>query len=94
MYEFPSSEQIERYSFGDKIGKSPDLDSKPIICYDYIDLEQTKYHFHQSCFDQKDIKSYFKKLKDFSKKTINTLIDSDYREHFHLYWEPNSKIKK
>lgn len=56
----------------------------PVICYDLIDLSETLYHFHQSCFDNTDIKEYFSCLKYISRNTISDLVqNSNYRFHFH-----------
>lgn len=56
----------------------------PVICYDLIDLSVTPYHFHQECFDNKDIREYFNSLKYISQHTIEDLIqNSNYRFHFH-----------
>ena len=57
---------------------------RPVICYDLIDLSETAYHFHQSCFDNTDIKEYFSSLKYISLHTIDDLIqNSSHNFHFH-----------
>ena len=60
----------KRYTWGEGLSNESIYNSKqtlPVICYDLIDLDKTKYHFSQNCFDNKDIKSYFKAIKYISK---------------------------
>lgn len=53
----------DAYKFGANINNSDfneALDSPSLISYRYIQLEDTDYHFSQSCFDNKDIIAYFR----------------------------------
>ena len=95
-YEFNDDIDITRnYSFGDKIDVDNirnSFDNLPLFSYAHIDLTITDYGFRQSCFDNKDIRKYFETVKEFSTKTINDLINSDYKNHFHFYPTPKGKI--
>lgn len=76
----------KRYEWGNISNDSIAISIKvrPVICYDLIDLDTTAYSFHQSCFDNADIKEYFSSLKYISQHTIDDLIqNSDYKFHFH-----------
>ena len=88
--ELNSSEELEgihtRYSWGEITNEQIRLSKevRPVICYHLIDLSLTKYHFHQECFDNEDIKAYFECLRYISSNTIDDLIEnSDHKLHFH-----------
>ncbi|MEY8687075.1 hypothetical protein AB9N12_13390 [Bacteroides sp. AN502(2024)] len=77
----------QRYTWGEGLSNESIYNSKqtlPVICYDLIDLDKTKYHFLQDCFDNKDIKSYFKAIKYISKHTLDELLEENNHE-FHFY---------
>lgn len=91
-----SSYDSRQYNFGLPIdGKelAAGYGQKPLISYNFIDIDKTNYCFDQECLDADDILWYFELLKEFSSKTINELIDSDYKKHFHLYHNPNPQLK-
>lgn len=74
------------YSFGAKIdGRelSEALDYPSLISYRYIQIEETDYHFAQSCFDNIDIIAYFKFMQRLSCVPFKVLCENKKRE-WHL----------
>ena len=65
--------------------KFVNYDKQICFSYEYIDLGDTDYHFHQRCFDNYDIKHYFIKTKEYSPQTLNQLLDNlPYTDHFKI----------
>lgn len=59
------------------------LNAKIHVVYDLIDLEKSDYNFKQSfCNDEANL--YFECMYLFSQKTINEIIDSDYKKKYHF----------
>ncbi len=72
-------------TFFKKIGFEDTRLSKKLrisIKYDYLDLENTSYHFYQE-FHLKDTQRYFEIMKELSSKTINELEESPRELHFY-----------
>lgn len=87
-------DEVQKFSFGNKVNPSEHFYRTPLIAYNYIDIDVTDYRFGQPHLDTNDIKLYFSKLKEFSALTLNELIDGvDYRQHFHIYSKPNATIR-
>lgn len=95
FYTINASERFDKKLTPGDINLSTDL---PILVrYDYIDLGETPYHFHQ-VFTHEDTKGYFGKMKEFAGKSINTIMsESDKENHFHrskLVGNVRREIKK
>ncbi len=58
------------------------MDIPICIKYDYLDLEDTEYHFNQS-FHHRDTQCYFKMMKMISSSTINSLMKKEREYHFY-----------
>ena len=59
------------------------LNKKPVFSYRSIDLDKTEYKFNQDCFTNEDIKKYFQILNEFSNMSLNQILDSTQKYHFH-----------
>ena len=59
-----------------------------VVRYDYIDLKDTAYHFKQE-FTHDDTIGYFSRMKEFSGKSVQTLLDAidpkTKRNKYHFY---------
>lgn len=67
------------------------------VCYSLMDLGNnddgltpTRYHFFQSEFSTKEIQSYFKIMRNFTKYTLSTLLEHATEYHLH----PNHKLSQ
>lgn len=80
----------DAYKFGVKIDHSDfseALDYPSLISYRYIQLEDTDYHFSQSCLDNKDIIAYFRFMHMLSCVPFNILC-SNKEKDWHLNSSP------
>lgn len=86
-FQFNDSWEEGVYQFGDKIDNeelSDSLEYPSVVSYRYLELEPvTKYHFSQSCLDNKDIIGYFKFMKLLTSVPFNLLRESKKHE-WHL----------
>lgn len=79
---FPSN----KYVFGNHLDSKEVAASKKryqSINYKYLQIEETDYHFSQSCFDNKDIIAYFNFVKLLSEHTFDDLLEMKQKE-WHL----------
>ena len=97
-FNFSDSDDFEddenEFKFGKKVENNlKDFEQhRPLFSYRYLDLKYTSYHFHQECFDNIDIRTYFAQLKEFSNLTIEQCINSK-GDKFHFRLErPSSKL--
>lgn len=68
----------KEYEFGDEIDSKEHfqaLNSLSTVSYRYIDLDKTPYNFQQSCFDNKDARSYFEFMSMLTSEPFNELYD-------------------
>lgn len=96
--EDDKSSFLPQFKFGDKIDNNKFKESLNIpfsVNYRYIQLDDTNYHFNQECFDNKDIRAYFKFMKLLSSTPFNSLLDNKKKD-WHLnkspYYQKNLKI--
>lgn len=57
--------------------------TKPVVCYDLIDLSNSNYSFSQTCFDAKDVEAYFNRMKKLCSSNIEDIINNGERD-WHL----------
>ncbi len=92
-YEYYEDIPDLKYSFGDRLPTEVIRDSysrSPVFAFDYLDLDQTDYHFNQKCFSAFDAKNLLRRLKEISGLSVDHLIDNtDYSDHFHIYHSLN-----
>lgn len=66
---------------------------KPIVSYDLIDVSDSNYSFTQKCFDEKDSKQYFIKMKELCLSSVNSIINTNLKS-WHLYPTKGANIAK
>lgn len=86
-----------QFRFGNEIDNNKVRESLNIpffVSYRYIQISDTNYHFNQECFDNEDIRAYFKFMKLLSSTPFNELLDNKKKE-WHLHrsdYRKNLKI--
>lgn len=83
FFEDDESNFLPQFKFGNKIDNSKVRESLSIpffVSYRYIQMNDTDYHFNQECFDNEDIKAYFRFMKLLSSTPLNDLLENKIPE--------------
>jgi hypothetical protein len=92
-YSFDEEEDSDAYDphynfekgYYDGLVPTQDMSLHPTFSYKYLDLGKTSFNFHLPEFDETDRKAYFKKLREYSQQSLDTLVNhSSHLEHFKL----------
>jgi hypothetical protein len=81
------------FEFGYEGSSPSNKGFRPTFSYKYIDLGKTEFHFHREEFDEKDRRTYFERLKNFSQQSLEYILDrSSHTLHFKL--NPDSRNRE